>query len=505
MASEVGLLYALGAMSLAAQDDRTVLPRRCPTCGERFPPDYKVCPRHAVELVAVDTASEDPYIGATLKETYRIDALIAEGGMGRVYEATHLRLGRKLAIKILHHAFANDAEVVQRFMREAEISGAIEHPNVMQIFDADKSLDGTPFIVAERLFGEDLGQRLDRVGRMSVAETVHVLRQTCAVLTVAHAKGVIHRDLKPSNLFLVGDPAWPTVKLIDFGIAKLHDPKASQTRTGVVMGTPAYMAPEQARGAKVDARADLYAVGAIGYRCATGRPPFDIEESAAALHAVLTSEPPRPRSVLKELPEAFEMVLQRAMARDPNDRYAALPELDAALASFAAPTPGAAIATGAAPPPPAPPDAGELAMLARRARPEIAVASAVAAVIVVGGLADSLAVAFSAASLAGGLAVAAALLVAATPGWLYVRHLRANVWNNSPRAVAWARTLEAMVSTAGATYAATFLLARLFDMSVGSGDGPHGVGRITPWLLALVAAAAVYLLRRRGRSTRDEG
>ena len=124
--------------------------------------------------------------------------------------------------------------------------------------------------------------------------------------------------------------------------------------------------------------------------------------------------------------------------------------------------------------------------------------------IVVGGLADSLAVAFSASSLAGGLAVAAALLVAATPGWLYVRHLRANVWNNSPRAVTWARTLEAMVSAAGATYAATFLLARLFDMSLGSGDGPHGAGRITPWLLALVAAAAVYLLRRRGRSTREE-
>src|SRR5690606_847111 len=191
--------------------------------------------------------------------------------------------------------------------------------------------------------------------------------------------GVIHRDLKPTNLFLVGDPARPTVKLIDFGIAKLHDPKAMQTQTGMIMGTPAYMAPEQARGAKVDARADLYALGAIAYRCVTGRAPFDLEDPAAALHAVLTSEPPRPRLVFRELPEAFEMVLQRAMAREPDQRYATLEELDAALAAFAAQAEPVTLREPNALATRASTDLEELAAVARRARPEIAAYSALGA------------------------------------------------------------------------------------------------------------------------------
>lgn len=489
----------------ASEQDRTVLPRRCPTCGEHFPIDYKVCPRHAVELVPVDSNSEDPYIGATLAETYRIEAVIGDGGMGRVYEARHARLpGRTVAVKILHRTLASDAEVVSRFRREAEIAGAIEHPNVVQIYDVDQTIDGTPFIVCERLVGEDLGQLLDRVGRLGVVETVHILRQACAVLAVAHSRGVIHRDLKPTNLFLVGDPARPTVKLIDFGIAKLHDPKATQTQTGMIMGTPAYMAPEQARGAKVDARADLYALGAIAYRCVTGRAPFDLEDPAAALHAVLTSEPPRPRAVLRELPEAFEMVLQRAMAREPNDRYATLEELDAALAAFGAPAESAAPREANALVRRAAPDLEALAAVARRARPEIAAYSALGAAILVGGLADVLALVFSASSMAGGLAVVAAVGVAATPAYLYVRRLQREVWHNSPRAVAWARSLAAMVSAGGAVYAATFLTLRLLDLSLGSGDGPGAWGRISPWLLGLAAAAAVWQVRQSSRATREE-
>lgn len=474
--------------------NRTVLPRRCPTCGEHFPLDYKVCPRHAVELVGVESNSDDPYIGSTLAETYRIEAVIGDGGMGRVYEAKHARLpGRTVAVKILHRALAADAEVVARFRREAEIAGAIDHANVVQVHDVDQTIDGTPFIVCERLVGEDLGQHLDRVGKIGVGETVRMLRQACAVLSVAHARGVIHRDLKPTNLFLVGDPKLPTVKLIDFGIAKLHDPKASQTQTGMIMGTPAYMAPEQALGAKVDARADLYAVGAIAYRCVTGQAPFDIEDAAAALHAVLTSEPPRPRAIVRELPEAFEMVLQRAMARAPEDRYASLEELDAALAGFAEEAESGALAVRASP------EVDALATVVRRARPEIAVYSALGAAIVVGGLADVLALIFSASALAGGLAVVAALGVAATPGYLYVRHLQRSVWNNSPRAVVWAQRLAATVSAGGAVYAATFLCFRLLDLSLGSGDGPGGWGRIAPWTLALAAAAATWLMGQASR------
>jgi len=477
-------------MSPPGQFERTLLPQRCPKCGERFPPDYKVCPRDAVELTQVD-ASDDPYIGSILAETYRIDSLIAEGGMGRVYEAQHTRLpGRTVAVKILHKALVTDTDVVARFRREAEIAGAIEHANVLQIFDVDQTLDGTPFIVAERLFGEDLAQRLDRVGRLSVADAVPIIRQACAVLSVAHARGVLHRDLKPSNLFLVGDPAHPTVKLIDFGIAKLDGPgRATNTQTGVVMGTPAYMAPEQAKGLKVDARADLYALGAIAYRCVTGRAPFDQDDAAAALHAVLTTEPPRPRTVLPAIPEAFELVLQRAMAREPSDRFSTLADFDAALAGFSS----EALAGPSLPTKTTSDDLDTLTKVARRARPEILIMSALGLLIVVGGLADALAAAFSVA----GLAVAAALAVVATPSWLYVRFVRTQVWHNSPRAVAWGRLLGNMVSAGGATYAATFLFTRLFDLSLGSGSGPSPTQRIVPWLLAIAAAAAIGVSRRR--------
>lgn len=482
---------------------RTVLPKRCPKCNERFPPDFRVCPRDAVALEEVDSAIEDPYVGATLHETYRIDGLIAEGGMGRVYQARHLRLpGRTIAVKILHRALVGDAELVGRFKREAEIAGAIDHPNVVQIVDVNATADGVPFIVAERLVGEDLGQRLDREGRMSITDTVHILRQACSVLAAVHARGVVHRDLKPNNLFLVGDPAHPTVKLIDFGIAKLRGPgDATMTRTGVVMGTPAFMAPEQARGANVDARADIYAIGAIAYRCVTGRAPYDTEDSAVALHAVLTEEPPRPRDVEPGIPEDFEMVLQRAMAREPSERYDTLAALDAALMAFAGPS--AASSSMLAPNVAA---SKELASVARRARPTIAAMSAVGFAILAGGLAEALAAVFTASAVGGGaLAVIASLAALATPGWLYVRFLQHKVWHNSPKAVAWARWLVLVVGAGAAMFATMHLLGRLLDLLFADGAGPDGFGRVAPWMLGLAAGAAAWAYRRDDRVMRVDG
>ena len=308
-AGESSALVAPEAMSLA----QAGLTKRCPRCGERYPADFRVCPRDAVELELLVGEVDDPYLGATLAGSYRIDSVIADGGMGRVYEARHTRLPeRGLAVKILHRNLAGDVEVVSRFRREAEIADAIDHPNVCRVYDVQNTPDGVPFIVSELLRGEDLGQRLERVGRMSIADTVHILGQVCDVLAAVHARGVIHRDLKPNNLYLVGDPARPTVKLIDFGIARLRGPDdAKATQTGVVMGTPAYMAPEQARGERVDARADIYAVGAIAYCCVTGRGPYDLNDAAAALHAVLMSEPPRPRSVAPKIAAGFAVIAAR--------------------------------------------------------------------------------------------------------------------------------------------------------------------------------------------------
>jgi hypothetical protein len=486
------------------------LPKRCPKCGERYPADFRVCPRDALELESVVGEVDDPYLGATLAGSYRIDAVIADGGMGRVYEARHTRLPeRSLAVKILHRNLAGDVEVVSRFRREAEIADAIDHPNVCRVYDVQNTADGVPFIVSELLRGEDLGQRLERVGRMSIADTVHILGQVCDVLAAVHARGVIHRDLKPNNLYLVGDPARPTVKLIDFGIARLRGPDdAKATQTGVVMGTPAFMAPEQARGERVDVRADIYAVGAIAYCCVTGRGPYDLNDAAAALHAVLMSEPPRPRAVAPDLPEDFEMVLQRAMARDREERYPTLAALGEAFAGFGAgqvegvTTPGSsaivavrALGRGD----------GDLAMVARRARPELAAMSAVAFVILVGGLAEAMTAAFTASSMpgaAGRLAVLAAIATLATPAWLYVRFLRQRVWPNSPQALTWSRNVAMVVSVGVCAYASTYLLGRLFDLALGDGDGPDGWGRVAPWVIGLAAGAAAWFTRARRRAAR---
>jgi len=485
----------LAAMS-NAEPARTVLPKRCPRCGERFPADFRVCPRDAVELEAFDAAVDDPYVGATLAEMYRVDSVIAEGGMGRVYEARHTRLpGRVFAVKILHRALATDAELVSRFRREAEIADAVEHPGVLRIYDVHATGDGVPFIVSERLRGEDLGQRLEREGRMSIADTVYVLRQVCDVLAAVHARDVIHRDLKPNNLFLVGDPARPTVKLIDFGIARLRVAgDAGATATGVVMGTPAFMAPEQARGQRVDARADIYAVGAIGYACITGRSPYDLSDTAAALHAVLTVDPPRPRSLVPEIPEDLELVLQRAMAREVDDRYPTLAAFSEALAPFAPMTAQASSAALVL----APVGERELAGIARRARPEISTLSAVAAVFLVGGFAETFAVGG-----AGRLAVVAAVAALGTPAWLYVRFLRQRVWPSSPQAVASARLGRVVVGAGAAAFTASYLLGRLLDLSFGDGDGPGDWGRVLPWLIALGAATYASRDARQRRATRE--
>ncbi|MBK9752623.1 MAG: serine/threonine protein kinase [Nannocystis sp.] len=489
---------------------RAGLPKRCPKCGERYPADFRVCPRDAFELEAPAGEVDDPYVGTTLGGSYRIDAVIADGGMGRVYEARHVRLpDRSLAVKILHRTLAGDVEVVSRFRREAEIADAIDHPNVIRVFDVQSTPDGVPFIVTEFLRGEDLGQRLEREGRLSIADTVHILGQVCDVLAAVHARGVIHRDLKPNNLFLVGDPARPTVKLIDFGIARLRGPDdAKATQTGVVMGTPAFMAPEQARGERVDARADIYAVGAIAYCCVTGRGPYDLNDAAAALHAVLMSEPPRPRSVAPDVPEDFEMVLQRAMARDREERYPTLEALGEAFAGFHAggsdgptvPGSSAIVATRALGR-----GDGELAAVARRARPELAAMSAVAFVILVGGLAEALTAAFTASSLpgaAGRLAVLAAVATLATPAYLYIRFLRMRVWPNSPQALTWSRNVAMVVSVGVCAYASSYLLGRLFDLALGEGDGPDGWGRVAPWVIGLGAGGAAWFTRARRRYAR---
>lgn len=306
--------------------------KQCPECLSRFPVHFRVCPHDASELEDAPDA-DDIVLGQTLAGTYEIVRLIGEGGMGRVYEARHLRLpNKRYAVKLLHPELCRQSEVIARFQREAEAASVLTHENVVSVVDVDRTPDGVPYIVAELLEGVQLGDFLDHEGRLAPARAVGIIRQICRALEAAHEHGIVHRDMKPENVFLAGDAQ--RVKVLDFGISKLGDGNSSLTKTGMVMGTPDYMPPEQAKGFRVDRRADIYAVGAILYRALTGRKPFEEEDQMATLTAVLVQEPPRPRTLNPQIPEGLEVVVQRAMAKDPEERYQSMAEFEEELAAF---------------------------------------------------------------------------------------------------------------------------------------------------------------------------
>ncbi len=316
-----------------SQIDPAELKKVCTTCQNRYPEDFLVCPRDATPL-HLEGQEGDPLVGKVLGDAYQILRVVGEGGMGRVYEARHLRLkDRRFAVKVLHPEMMRDPEIVTRFQREAESASSISHPNVVDVFDVHRTPDGQPYLVGEFLEGEEVAERLERQGQIDIPNAVHITRQVCRALTAAHSRGIVHRDMKPENVFLVNRDDGVHVKVIDFGISKEAGP-SNLTKTGVVMGTPSYMAPEQARGDKVDPRADVYAVGAMLYHMVTGKKPFEGEDATATLTQVITEEATRPRALNDGIPEGLEVVIQRAMAKDVRERYASMTELDAALAPW---------------------------------------------------------------------------------------------------------------------------------------------------------------------------
>jgi serine/threonine-protein kinase len=291
------------------------------------------------------TAAEaDELLGRSLNDTYVIEAALGEGGMGRIYRARHTRIPQKLfAIKVLRPELARNAGVQARFQREAETAACISHPNVVGVYDVGRTADGWSYLVCEFLEGADLAAHLEQAHRLEVGEAVHIALQVCDALKAAHERSVVHRDLKPHNVFLLSEGTGgisrrPTVKVLDFGLSRFLDTSDAQlTRTGVIMGTPAYMAPEQARAERGDHRVDIYGVGTVLYAALTGRAPFKEDTLHATVLAVMTTEPERPRSLNPELPEALELVIQKAMAKDPKERFSTMAELRAALEPFEAP------------------------------------------------------------------------------------------------------------------------------------------------------------------------
>jgi serine/threonine protein kinase len=277
--------------------------------------------------------------GQIVREKYRLLRLIGSGGMGAVYEAEHVVVGRRFALKFLQPDLVQNEDALARFRREARAAGSLESEHIVGVTDFDGAEDGTPFLVMEYLAGESLAELLAREGPLPVPRVVAALLQVCQGLAVAHAAGIIHRDLKPENLFVVrGKDGADLVKILDFGIAKLArpDPGGSVTRTGAAMGTPFYMAPEQARGERnIDERVDVYALGVILYELLSGQKPHP-GDSYNSILAHILGQTPAPLAALRPgLPAPLAALVHRALANDPKERPASAAELGRELAPFA--------------------------------------------------------------------------------------------------------------------------------------------------------------------------
>lgn len=319
-------------------------PRACPTCARTNPIDARFCNGCGLGLLGDEPAhappGADPLVGRVIAGRYRIDEVIGRGGMGVVYRVEHVRMGKLMAVKLLHGELARDREVVRRFHREAEAVSKLDHPHTVQVFDFGES-DGMTWLVMELLSGRDLGALLTSDGSLDFTRAARIVWQIASSVQQAHDRGIIHRDLKPENVRILSDRSEPDfVKVMDFGLAKLRDTeeqkRASITRDGFLVGTPYYMAPEHIRGEPVDARSDVYALGAMFYKMITGVPPFWASTPVAVLTKHLADQPiaPSRKSARRDLPPEADRIVLKALAKNPADRQQSMNELRDELAAF---------------------------------------------------------------------------------------------------------------------------------------------------------------------------
>ncbi len=308
----------------------------CPSCNREVGNAAKYCPACGASIV--HGPAEDAYTGRIIAGKYRVEALIGEGGMGKVFRATQLSLDKTIVLKVLRQSLLSDARTVARFQREAKAASRLNHPNSIGVLDFGQGDDGSLYIAMEHVSGVDLHQLLSTEGPLPERRIVRIVSQVLSALADAHAAGVIHRDLKPENIMVEqrrGEPDF--VKVLDFGIAKIQESDGSEsqalTRAGFVCGTPEYMSPEQARGGALDPRSDLYAVGVLCYQCATNMLPFEADSAVALATMHLTTSPTPPRARRPDAPigDAMEALILRAMSKDPNDRPQSAEEFRADL------------------------------------------------------------------------------------------------------------------------------------------------------------------------------
>jgi serine/threonine protein kinase len=314
--------------------------RVCPVCGRPGAGAEVRCPHDGASLVVLESnleARETDLLGQVVDGRYRVESVVGRGGMGVVFAARHVVVGRRVALKVLKPSMEHTEDTLQRFVREAQAANAVRSPYILRADDFGQLGNGAFYVVMDLLEGASLGDAL-RERRLGHDVLLEVFAQVADGLGAAHAAGVVHRDLKPDNVFLVAPPggtpapgaAGPQVRILDFGVAKLmHQGAQGLTETGVILGTPYYMSPEQARGLDIDHRADIYALGVVMYQAFTGRLPFLADSAVGVLTAHAVDDPAPPS--LSGVDVALEGIILRCMQKRPEHRFQTMSDVSAAL------------------------------------------------------------------------------------------------------------------------------------------------------------------------------
>ena len=299
--------------------------KTCPLCSKEYPDNVKFCPVDGSTLRAKAAGAD--LVGQVVADRYHIIKKLGEGGMGAVYLGEHVKMGRKSAIKVMNPGMAHDPDAVSRFNREASNASRISHPNVCQIYDFGETTDGLIYLAMEFIEGQSLTDLIDREGALPAVRAASILKQSADALQAAHDLGIVHRDLKPDNIMITqARDGADVVKVVDFGIAKAvagDETGQKVTKTGLVVGTPEYMSPEQLSGDKLDGRSDIYSLGLVLYRMLTGVLPFQADTAQEVMIKRLTDEP-TPLAEARpdiEFPPGAQAVLDRVLQRLTADRY----------------------------------------------------------------------------------------------------------------------------------------------------------------------------------------
>lgn len=295
----------------------------CPTCGSEYPLSERFCPRDGTALRSA--TGQGDLLGTVVADRYHILKKLGAGGMGTVHLAEHVKMGRKSALKVMNPGMNADPDAIARFNREAANASRLNHPNVCGIYDFGETPDGTIYLAMEFIEGASLTDVVEQAGGLAPSRAGSLVHQTADALQVAHDAGIVHRDLKPDNIMVARNrDGSDLVKVVDFGIAKASSSDAQKvTKTGLVVGTPEYMSPEQLAGDRLDGRSDIYALGLVAFNCLTGALPFAANSAQEAMIMRLTDLPRTLAEVRPEVawPAELQATLDRALARDATDRY----------------------------------------------------------------------------------------------------------------------------------------------------------------------------------------